>query len=81
MDVIRYHTKDGHIACLRVKRGRSLTHLIPMSSRGIKIIKVQNSEEKHFAEINTSVKKAKVIFRRAAKNFGVTKSARQYLRG
>lgn len=81
MNVIRYHTSHGHVACLLVKRGRTLIHLIPMSSAGIKVVKVPMVEERRFSDLTTPVSKAKKIFRCAAKNFGVTRSARQYLKG
>jgi len=81
MDVIRYHTDRGHVACLLVKRGKKYIHIIPMDSKGIKIKKVPNDEARYFHELPTEPKTARKIFRRAAKRFGVTKSAKQYLKG
>lgn len=78
---IRYHTDRGHVACLLVKRGRTLIHLIPMDSAGIRLVKVPMTEERYFTDLDTTISKAKKIFRGSAKKFGVTKTARAYLRG
>jgi len=81
MQVVRYHSDIGNHIVLVAKTGRKFISIIPMDSSGIRVRKVPLSEERYFKELDYPVKKAKKIFRQAAKNFGVTKTARQLLKG
>lgn len=86
MEVVRYHTDKGFVTCLKVAVGRKLIQIIPMDSSGIKIVKVPLAQERLMKPLELKgkpypVKRAKKLLRASGRRFGITRSAKQALRG
>lgn len=80
-EVVRYWSEvGGYVVALKVKEGPKFITVIPMDSAGIRLVKIP-VKEAAITPIEYSLKKAKKIFRAAAKKFGVTTGAKPYLRG
>ena len=80
MQVVNYHTDDGHITGLLIDRGRKWLRFIPMKSSCIRIRRLPLSEEKYMTVLDNSIKKAAKQFRAAGRRFGITLAAKRALR-
>lgn len=81
MKVMRYKTDKGVRVALLVSEGRKWLKVIIMDSAGIKISRKPLPEKHYMDEMTNSVRKVKKQFRMAGRAFGITKSAKQALRG
>jgi len=80
MQVVRYRTDHG-TCCALVESGRKWLQVIQMDSSGIRVRKVPCSDERYMTPMDYPLAKAKKRFRLAGRRFGITKGAKQLLRG
>jgi len=79
--VVRVHEDEGIHTGLMVTEGPKFIGVIWPDATGMKINKLRKSASTRINElIDYPVKQAKVILRRCGKNFGITKSAKRYLK-
>lgn len=81
MKVVRYHDDHGSRICIQAIDGHKYISVIPMDSAGIRVVRVPVKDKDRISEVQYSLAKAKQKFRVAGQKFGITKQAKQLLRG
>lgn len=80
--VVCVHEDEGIRTGLLVAEGPKYMSFIWPDSSGIKIKKLRKSRSLRITEYpDYPVKRAKTILRKCARGFGITKTAKKYLRG
>lgn len=77
--IIRVHEDEGIRTALVTTIGPKFAHMIWADSSGMKLHKIRLAGIR-YEVLDYPVKRAKVMFRKMGKNFGITKSARRALR-
>ena len=85
MEVVKWRGDDGVRSAIIVNEGRKFISLIPIESGKVRIRKILLSEGRHLTPIKYKGKpyplsRAIRIFKRHAKSFGITDSAKRALR-
>ena len=81
MQVMKYRTDQGVFQALVDDTGRKWLKVLVMDAGGIRIQKQPQSEARFMTPTDYPLAKARKRFRAAGKKFGITKSAKQLLRG
>lgn len=81
MRVVRYRTDRGVFNAMVDDTGRKWLKVLIMDAGGIRIQKQPRSEERFMSTLDYPLAKARKRFRAAGRKFGITKSAKQLLRG
>ena len=86
MEIVTYHSSDNCATAIVLGSGPKWTKIIQVEASGLRIRKIQNSETKNFTDLLYKgkpypLKRAVRRYLKSGKLFGITKPARQALKG
>lgn len=86
MEIVDYHTELGHTSALIIDRGTKWMSIIPIESHAVRVRRVPLTEERYMTPATFNGKPYPITravrhYKKHAKSFGITKSAKRVLAG